>query len=1143
MSNPTDYTPQQAAGITARDVSIALDAGAGCGKTFVLTERYLSHLAHPSESAEPPLELHELVAITFTDAAAREMRERIRAKCLARMRESSGESAGYWYRVLREIDSARVSTIHAFCSTLVRGHALELGLDPNFHLLDQAAADVLLSEATDDYLRLQLEQRSADVMQLAAEFGVAGLKSRLTAMLDAVGAEVQTWLDKPPEEIVAAWRGCFAERIEPLQREQLASSPEIEIIRSMIPVCTGAADTQAKLARLDALLASVLAQEATPADIAETRALAKVQGVCGKKADWPDAAAKKRYGDACKKLRDQIDKLNAWTEHPDQLEAARMAQRLARVAAGVAAAYEARKADSAALDFNDLLTLAHRLLTDPEFRDAQRQARAGVRLLLVDEFQDTDQLQVDIVKTLVGDAVGQGGLFFVGDFKQSIYRFRGAMPEVFRRLQEEIPAEGQLPLSVNFRSQPAVLSFINGLFQPLFGRRYEPLHPSRPQLAPEPAAQFLWAAAPAGASAEAKRRCEARRIAQHIQQLLEDPTERIAEKKDSGWTARRVKRGDIAILFRALSDVQFYEEALRDAGIDHHLIGGHAFYSQQEVFDLLNLLRVVVSRCDEVSLAGVLRSPFFSLFDETLLWMVRSAGSLNAAIARKGAVEGLDSEQQRRVDHARSVIAELRATKGSATTAQVIRTALDRTAYDAALLAEFLGERKLANLEKIVEQARVADQTRPGDVDAFVRQLSEFIARQPKEALAATTGEEDDLVRLMTVHHSKGLEFPVVFVADLARESRSDGTLAALDPCLGPLVKPTDSADDALLGIDLYRAVQNQEEREESLRTFYVACTRAADLLVLSSAVEDFDKLKGQWLERLADVFNLQTGARIAQPAAELLVEVVHHSDAAPSGIEIAHGVNLPKLLDKADTRARPVSAPAEVASIAINPADLRRFSVSRLTGKLHYRREVAADSLLETDAKQSVDPIALGTLIHAVMERIDFAEPARLATWCEALAPQHERRRPELAAEEAARLIENFLQSDRCKELRTARSVKREVEFLFDFSRAGGLDAQLQGYIDCLYEDSEGHWRVLDYKSNVTTAAKAEKLAETYRLQMWVYALAVEQALGVQVESLELFFLRPGVEVSIAWNAEVKAQAAESIRRAIEEVRGAAGG
>ncbi len=175
----------------------------------------------------------------------------------------------------------------------------------------------------------------------------------------------------------------------------------------------------------------------------------------------------------------------------------------------------------------------------------------------------------------------------------------------------------------------------------------------------------------------------------------------------------------------------------------------------------------------------------------------------------------------------------------------MIRVALDRTGYDAALLSEFLGERKLANLEKIVEQARVADQNRPGDIDAFVRQLTEFIARQPKEALAATTSEDEDVVRLMTVHHSKGLEFPVVIVADLSRLANADSSSAAFHPLLGPLVKPTSADKNSLIGLRLHKLAQSQAEEDERVRLFYVACTRAADLLILSAAVEDFDKPEG----------------------------------------------------------------------------------------------------------------------------------------------------------------------------------------------------------------------------------------------------------------------------------------------------------
>ncbi|TWT77031.1 ATP-dependent helicase/nuclease subunit A [Posidoniimonas polymericola] len=1129
------YTNEQSAAIETRGVSIALDAGAGCGKTFVLTERFLAQLA-PGDDA---LELHELVAITFTEAAAREMRERVRGKCLERLAAAAADEAPHWLRLLRSLDAARVSTIHAFCSTLVRNYALELRLDPSFQVLDQAAADVLLSESTDRRLRSLLDDRDADVITLAAEFGFAGLKSRVKPLRDyAGGFGLGEWAARPPEEMVAAWRDYFRKVVAPLELQQLAEDPAIDEIRSLIPECTGEAETRGKLAALDTAL-NALRQGETELDVAQLRKLAMVQGVCGKKNDWPSPDTKKLYGDACKRLRDRIDKLSKWADHEQQLEAAILGQRLARVTTAVVQEYTKAKRAASALDFNDLLGHARRLLTDESLRDVRRRIERSATLLLVDEFQDTDQAQVDIVTAIAGDALTTGGLFFVGDFKQSIYRFRGAQPTVFRELQGKIPDEGRLPLSQNFRSQPAVLEFVNELFAPLFGADYLPLRPARPQVGPKPAVQFLWSDAPPETNAEAGRRAEAQRVAVHVRQLLDDPTPRVAERVDGEWTARRVLPGDIAILFRALGDVQHYEQALRDAGVDHHLIGGHAFYSQQEVYDLLNLLRSVTSTCDEVSLAGVLRSPFFALQDETLLWLTRAGGSLNAGLLRTQPIKELSNAQQERVAAARDVLTDLRQRKGVANTAELIRLALDRTGYDAALLSEFLGERKLANLEKIIEQARVADQTRPGDVDAFVRQLTEFIASQPKEANAATADEDASVVRLMTVHHSKGLEFPVVFVADLARKSSPDRSVAAFDADLGPLVKPTNLERGVTIGLELHKKAQTRAEREELVRLLYVACTRAADLLILSAAVEDIEQPKGEWLKRLAEVFNLQTGAAIDSQTVH--AEIVPPTDWKPADAQRQRRPDVPKLVRQA--LRKPAPPAGHIGPIGVNPSELKRFSVSRLTGRFHLAADQRLAEPAPADDAEPIDPRGLGTLVHAVMERIDFAHPTRVRQWCESLAPRRLRRNWRAGAEEAEQLINRFLASDRCRQLASAERVEREVEFVMPWTGGGSLDgpALLQGYIDCLVEVSPGEWQLLDYKTNRVTPGMVPQAAEAYRLQMSVYALAIEATLHKSPAALTLHFLRPGAETSFPWDDDARRWANAAIDDAIQSTREAA--
>jgi ATP-dependent helicase/nuclease subunit A len=218
--------------------------------------------------------------------------------------------------------------------------------------------------------------------------------------------------------------------------------------------------------------------------------------------------------------------------------------------------------------------------------------------------------------------------------------------------------------------------------------------------------------------------------------------------------------------------VEIYEEALQRYGIDYYLVGGHAFYAQQEIYDLLNLLRTLSNPCDELSLAGVLRSPFFGLLDETLFWLAQHPDGLAGGLFAEELPPELNDQQRCQVESTAKTLAELRAMKDRLPIAPLINEALARTGYDAVLLAEFLGERKLANLRKLIEQARSFDQSGMFTLDDFITQLAQFVVRQPDEPLAATHPESTDVVRLMTIHQSKGLEFPVVVVPDLDRSRR-----------------------------------------------------------------------------------------------------------------------------------------------------------------------------------------------------------------------------------------------------------------------------------------------------------------------------------------------------------------------------------
>ena len=527
---------------------------------------------------------------------------------------------------------------------------------------------------------------------------------------------------------------------------------------------------------------------------------------------------------------------------------------------------------------------------------------------------------------------------------------------------------------------------------------------------------------------------------------------------------RPLELGDVAILLRSLSDAQVYEEALREAGLDYYLAGGHAFYSQQEIFDVLNLLRAVASSVDEIALAGALRSPLFALTDEALFWMVDRHGSLNAALAAAAPPPQLAADEAAKVRRAAETLARLRSEKDRLLVAELLGLALDLTGYDATLLAEFLGPRKVANLEKLVEQARALDRSAPGDLPAFITQLSEFVAQAPKEALAATQAEGGDVIRIMTIHYAKGLEFPLVVLPDLERPRHTGGGGPVLDAQLGPLVPLADRK--GAVGFDLHRFRENIADLEERKRLLYVATTRAADYLILSSSIDDVDRPCRDWLQLVDGRISLADGALRAPlpagygtPDVRVITErpeVARSDDGQPRGADLQRLVVKTREAATANRNARRSDGiPREALAIAPDASARRRFSFSQITGLLtpvdraarpsggaeELDDELSDDEAPAVEAHDLADAATpraagaggreFGTLVHAILERIDLRQPRDIRAISEFLAPQLIASDPASAAAEAAALVERFLQTPLAAELAAAPVVRREVEFL----------------------------------------------------------------------------------------------------------------
>jgi ATP-dependent helicase/nuclease subunit A len=1127
-----NLTPEQHAALSAHDRSVSLAAGAGCGKTFVLTERFLSYL--DPQVLEPMAELHELVAITFTDAAAREMRARIRHRCYERLTSAADpDEQQAWRRLLRSLDAARISTIHSFCASLLRSHAVEAQLDPQFEQLDQAGADLLRLRTLDERLRQLLLERDERLINLATRFSLSGLREHLVDLLGENLAPVtEKWLDADPNQLISDWKKYFETTTRLAVIADFIASEHIATVRELCHSAVAASpELPTLLNRLEQIFTE-LTDSTDPATLLnELHELARVQSGSARKKNWSDESQFTAFKEACEKIRDSIKKSilgRPWNEEQLQ-EAAQVGLDLLALAADVSNAYQLAKQQLNVLEFDDLIQKAHQLLTDPRFVDVQRELASSTRLLLVDEFQDTDPVQVELVQAFCGNAWQQQGLFVVGDFKQSIYRFRGAKPKVSKEFRASLPDKSRLSLTTNFRSQGAILDFVNALFHGSFEGDFEPLHPTRSQQTPQPSIEFLWAPTDAIANddsipehyrgSQRKRYLEARFIAKRLAELIDSQQPLIVEHGE----LRPLRPGDIAILLRSLSDVQVYEAALREQGFEYYLAGGHAFYAQQEIYDVLHLLRSVVSVADELSLAGALRSPLFALTDETLFWLVNHAGSLNAGLFGESLPEELASEDRAKVIRAGNVLTQLRTSKDKLLVAELLTKAIELTGYDAVLLAEFLGERKLANLHKLVEQARTLDRLNPGDVDGFVTQLSEFVTRAPKEPVA-TTSVSGDVVRIMTIHNAKGLEFPLVVVPDLERKSPGVDTKPVMDVELGPLVK-SNSDDKVCTGWDLYQYVERREDQEEMLRLLYVACTRAADYLILSSSLADPHKPASEWLKFIGERFDLSDGTLLAPLPADYNTPQIRvitsepQSDRKPA--VRTRSADLKKLLEKTASLVKDAQGtfPTGATPTPLQTQSRRRFSFSRLHGVL-VEENLPLESDPENVSPTAIDPLGFGTLVHDLLEQSpNNATLSEVEKLCKLLAPHHLPGAEEGTLQEATALVHRFLESPRAAQLAQSPCILREVEFILPWpDKSSGR--YLHGFIDCLYQDPAGDWHLIDYKSNQVTVEGVSQAARQYEMQMLVYALAAERALGHRPIEQTVCFLRPGVEHAYSWNA-----------------------
>jgi ATP-dependent helicase/nuclease subunit A len=1109
-------TEEQAEAVARRSEPLLLSAAAGSGKTSVLVERFVAAVR------EDQIAPGRILAITFTERAAGELRSRVRARLL----ELGDRDAA------RDTEAAYVGTFHGFCARLLRAHPLAVAIDPQFTIIEEGLAGRLRGLAFKRALQIFLEGERPAAVDLLAAYGV----DRVYTMVEEVYGELRSRGQRFPR-LPSSQLGDWASR-RTGPAAQASAEAGAEIRQDADREAEAQAEAQAQL-DADAIMACVLLDEL-------------LQG----------------YGSA----------------------------------------YEQLKRARASLDFDDLELLARELLDEHE--GVRRAWADRFELVMVDEFQDTNARQLGIL-----EALQRQNLFTVGDELQSIYGFRHADVSLFRARRADLhELGGSLRLTRNFRSRPELLDVVNATF----GGRFDSYLPLISGLIEEQVASAASRAGddvPAGGTdggagpdvellltsvkgweeqeelatriaaglphTQIWRQAEARLLAQRVAELLE-----------SG----QARAGEVVVLLRAAGDLEVFERALQLQGL-RTLAAVGTFWGHQQIGDLISYLRALANPLDELALFAALASPLAGCSKDCLALLAAAAAERRVAAwdAARTACEqeqgesslGLSASDRRALGGFCAWLAAERASASRRTISQLIERAIDASGYREHVLGLDWGERRLANVHKLLRLARRFEASEGRDLRAFLDHVAYLQDAVKAEPDAPVEGVEPDAVRLMSIHAAKGLEFPVVCVADLGRQPNTQTPDLLVDGArLGlRLVRLDGAGSRPALDYEELCSERRAREAQEEDRILYVAMTRARERMLLSGAI-DFDRWPSarqaptaiSWLApalaadlpKLAEsgapgphdlqiagaggtaatsvrcllsspvtagaVLDLKRLATVADATTEASMSRAPAPEGLPEQTvaESEPGEQL-SLLAPEETSAAPARrvAPPETAT----PARLSYTSLSELErcGYRYYLERVVGLPEDRSAARAErttggLDARTRGTLIHRLLETIDFVRPGPLTRErVGTAAAELGLRLSDGEREEIRALIEAASATAPAARVAAASAVRREYPFAFSLATEQPL---INGVIDVLAHERDGTVLVLDYKSDkVGRDVDLEALVQReYGIQRLLYALAVLRDGAQAVEVVHWFLERPHEWVAARFEAAERATLEERL-------------
>ena len=901
------WTTEQQQVIDLRNRNILVSAAAGSGKTAVLVERIVKIITDKNH----PVDIDHLLIVTFTNAAAAEMRERIGNAIEKALDEQPGNE--HLLRQLTLIHNAQITTIDSFCLYVVRNHFHEIDLEPNFRIGDEGELKLL----REDVLGRVLEQNYEEPSEAFSDFVEGYASGRTDAALNEMILQLYEfsrsypWPEKWLDSFVGIYR---IENREELDRAEWLA-PLTQNIRFVLKDCEQLLRQALAVTQQDD--GPDMYEKAVRSDLEKYESLSKLTSFCELSVALSDikydrlASSRGFEGDPdklelVKSLREQakdvVKKLcrQYFFCSPEmmigQLERTEpMLEEVVRLTKQFADEFAAAKRRKNLVDFHDVEHFALQILVDEETEKAKKTAeefRDTFEEIMIDEYQDSNEVQETLLRSISREERGENNIFMVGDVKQSIYRFRLARPELFMKKYDSYSLEEsttqRIDLHKNFRSREEVLTCTNDIFYKIMARslgnvEYDAEAALYPGASYPVSADFIPEILLADSNDELledteltdKKTLEAKIVAEEIKHLMK--TQPVTDK--AAGTLRAAHYSDIVILLRSLSGwADSLVEVLNENGIPAHTVSSTGYFSTVEVQTVLSMLRLLDNPRQDIPMAAVLRSPMAGLTDEELAVLRLEDGSVPFHEAVLELAEGLyeeggqieisDSEADSEADQKQGRNADGKKEDDIETTAhrkllkfykkyrqlrqlvpdtpihELIEIILRETGYGHYVAAMLAGSRRTANLNMLLEKAAAYEKTSYKGLFHFVRYIDELQKYDVDFGEADMVGENEDVVRIMSIHKSKGLEFPIVIVSGMGKNFNKQDTRSkmVLHPELGIGLDYMDGKKRIKSPTIAKKAIAKQIELEnlgEELRVLYVALTRAKEKLILTGTLKD----------------------------------------------------------------------------------------------------------------------------------------------------------------------------------------------------------------------------------------------------------------------------------------------------------------